>query len=177
MHGKNTNYDHHTAKPFVIMKDSGMTLRTTEVDHLKYLFAFQLDQEARYMAAFTPKDAHDEEAYIARWTRLLHDPTITMRSIFTGPVLAGSIAKFEMDGQAEITYWIDRVWWGRGIATAALQEFLKTERTRPLFGHVAFDNIGSQRVLEKCGFIKTGSATGFANARQVEIREFIYKLA
>jgi [ribosomal protein S5]-alanine N-acetyltransferase len=159
------------------MKDSGITLRPTEVDHLKHLFAFQLDQEASYMAAFTPRDAHDQVAYIARWTRLLHDPTITMRSIFIGPVLAGSIAKFEMDGQAEITYWIDRARWGRGIASAALQEFLKIEPTRPLFGHVAFDNIGSQRVLENCGFLKTGSSSGFANARQGEVQEFVYKLA
>ena len=56
-------------------------------------------------------------------------------------------------------------------------DFLKMEKARPIFGHVAFDNYGSQRVLEKCGFVKVGSDRGFANARQAEIEEFIYKLS
>ena len=51
---------------------------------------------------------------------------------------------------------------------------------RPILGRVAFDNFGSQKVLEKCGFIKIGSDKGFANARQTDrqtdIEEFIYKL-
>lgn len=88
----------------------------------------------------------------------------------------GSIAKFVINGDAEITYWVDRKFWGQGIATNALNEFLTVEKTRPIFGRVAFDNFGSQKVLEKCGFFKIGSDKGFANARQIEIEEFIYKL-
>ncbi|MGI8469749.1 MAG: GNAT family N-acetyltransferase, partial [Pyrinomonadaceae bacterium] len=87
-----------------------------------------------------------------------------------------SIAKFEMEGDTEITYWIDRNFWGKGIATTALKNFLTIENTRPVFGRVAFDNLGSQKVLEKCGFVKIGTDKGFANARQTEIEEFIYKL-
>jgi len=41
---------------------------------------------------------------------------------------------------------------------------------------VAFDNYGSQKVLEKCGFLKIGSDSGYANARQKEIEELIFKL-
>ncbi|MFN8302429.1 MAG: GNAT family N-acetyltransferase [Saprospiraceae bacterium] len=90
--------------------------------------------------------------------------------------LLGSIAKFVLEGDTEITYWIDRNYWGRGIATKALEMFLSIETARPILGRVAFDNFGSQRVLEKCGFVKIGSDKGFANARQMEIEEFIYKL-
>jgi [ribosomal protein S5]-alanine N-acetyltransferase len=54
---------------------------------------------------------------------------------------------------------------------------LTIENTRPVFGRVAFDNFGSQKVLEKCGFVKIGTDKGFANARQTEIEEFIYRLA
>ena len=82
-----------------------------------------------------------------------------------------------MEKEAEITYWIDRKFWGQGIATAALQNFLKIEKIRPIFGRVAFDNYGSQKVLEKSGFIKIGKDKGFANARQEEIEEYIYKLS
>ena len=81
-----------------------------------------------------------------------------------------------MEGDAEITYWIDRKFWGRGIATKALKELLKMEPARPIFGRVAFDNFGSQKVLEKCGFEKIGSDKGFSTVRGTEIEEYIYKL-
>jgi RimJ/RimL family protein N-acetyltransferase len=47
---------------------------------------------------------------------------------------------------------IDRAFWGRGIATAALSAFLSLEQTRPLHAGVAKHNIASIRVLQKCGF-------------------------
>ena len=100
-----------------------------------------------------------------------------MQTIIVENSIAGSISKFEMEGEAEITYWIDKKFWSKGVATKALKEFLKNEKTRPIFGRVAFDNFGSQKVLEKCSFVKIGTDKGFANARQSEIEEFIYKLA
>lgn len=106
----------------------------------------------------------------------MDDPTINMQTILIDETIVGSMAKFVMEGDTEITYWIDRNFWGKGITTAALKIFLTIENTRPIFARVAFDNIGSQKVLEKCGFVKTGSDKGFANARQAEIEEYIYKL-
>ena len=100
-----------------------------------------------------------------------------MRTIKVNDVIAGSVAKFVIENEAEITYWIDRNFWGQGIATTALKDFLKIEKIGPIYGFVAFGNYGSQKVLEKCGFIKTGTDKGFANARQAEIEEFIYKLS
>ena len=100
-----------------------------------------------------------------------------MRTIKINDEIVGSISKFMIEDDAEITYWIDRKFWGQGIATTALKELLKIEPTRPIYGRVAFDNYGSQKVLEKCGFIRIGEARGFANARQIEIDEYIYKLS
>jgi len=48
---------------------------------------------------------------------------------------------------------------------------------RPIFGRTAFDNFASQKVLEKNGFVRIGKDKGFANARQAETEEFIYKLS
>ena len=155
----------------------GIKLRPTEIPDLDHLFEFQLDEEGGYLAAFMPKDHADKSAYLAKYTKLLNDPTVNNQTIVIGDTIVGSIAKFVMEGDAEITYWIDRKFWGQGIATKALKKFLTIETARPLFGRVAFDNFGSQKVLEKCGFIKTGADKGFANARQAEIEEFIYKLA
>lgn len=151
-------------------------LRPTRSSDLDTLFEFQLDEEGGYLAAFMPKDPTDKSAYLRKFSKLIRDPTVNNQTITLGTVIVGSIARFVMEGNSEITYWIDRKCWGKGIATEALREFLTIEPIRPLFGRVAFDNLGSQKVLEKCGFIKVGTDRGFANARQMEIEEFIYKL-
>lgn len=151
-------------------------LRPTEKADLETLFEFQLDKKGRYLAAFMPKDPADKSAYINKHTKLLDDPSVNNQSILLDNVILGSIAQFEIQGKAEITYWIDRKFWGRGIASKALKEFFSIISMSPILGRVAFDNFGSQKVLEKCGFIKIGSDKGFANARQTDIEEFIYKL-
>lgn len=160
------------------LKDSTLDirLRPTEFSDLETLFQFQLDKEGGYLAAFMPKYPTDKTAYINKYTWLLNNPTVNNQTILLDNIIVGSIAKFVMDGDPEITYWIDKKFWGQGIATKALNKFLDIETTRPIFGRVAFDNFGSQKVLEKCGFQKIGSDKGFANARQTEIEEFIYKL-
>ena len=159
------------------MTNNNITLTKTEKDDLNIFFEFQLDKEANYLAAFTSKDPNDKTAYIEKYTKHLADPTINMLTIKVNDVIAGSIAKFVMENEAEITYWIDKKFWGQGIATTALKELLKIEQVRPIYGRVAFDNYGSQKVLEKCGFVIIGKDKGFANARQAEIEEYIYKLS
>lgn len=159
-----------------MINDSEITLRKTEVTDLMFFFQFQLDNEANYLAAFTQKDPKDKTTYLQKYTKLVNDPTKNMQTILVENIIVGSIAKFEIEGQAEVTYWIDKKFWGKGVATGALKTLLENETTRPIFGRVAFDNFGSQKVLEKCGFVKIGTDKGFANARQAEIEEFIYKL-
>lgn len=154
-----------------------ITLRITTPQDLEQLFLFQLDPEACYLAAFMSKDHADKDAYIAKHTPFLSDPAKTTRTILVNGIIAGSVSKYVMQGDAEITYWIDKQFWGQGIATKALTEFLKIETTRPIYGRTAFDNVGSQRVLEKCGFVKVGTDRGFANARHAEIEEFVFILA
>ncbi len=158
------------------MTNINIKLIKTEADDLNSFFQFQLDQEANYLAAFTARDPNDKSAYIEKYTKFLTDPSKIMRTIKINDEIVGSISKFMIENDAEITYWIDRKFWGQGIATTALKELLKIEPNRPIYGRVAFDNYGSQKVLEKCGFVKIGKDKGFANARQAEIEEYIYKL-
>lgn len=158
------------------MTTTHITLTETIENDLNAFFEFQLNEEANYLAAFTQKDPSDKQAYIEKYTRNLHDPTTFTRTIRVNGEIVGSIAKYIMHGDAGIGYWIDRKWWGQGIATIAVQQFLKLEKTRPLYAYVAFDNYGSQKVLEKCGFVRTGTDKGYANARQAEIEEYIYQL-
>ena len=100
-------------------------LRPTEIADLELLFEFQTDNEGGYMAAFMPKDPNDKTAYINKFTKLLEDPTVNNQTIILDNQIVGSIAKFIMNGDTEITYWIDRNFWGKGIASKALDIFLK----------------------------------------------------
>ena len=91
--------------------------------------------------------------------------------------VVGRIASFELEGNREVTYWIGREDWGRGIATRALQEFLQPETTRPLYARAASDNAASIRVLTKCGFLNiVGWGRGFAHGRNEETDEVVLRL-
>ncbi|WP_299549034.1 GNAT family N-acetyltransferase [Seonamhaeicola sp.] len=151
-------------------------LRKTSISDLQTLFEFRLDKDANYLAAFTSENPTDKKAYIEKWTRLLSEEKVHVKTILLDSEIVGSIAKFEMNGNAEITYWIGKEFWGKGIASSALKKFLEVEKVRPIYGRVAFDNVGSIKVLENCGFSKIGTEKGFANARAKKIREFVFEL-
>jgi RimJ/RimL family protein N-acetyltransferase len=115
----------------------------TEAD-LPTFFDQQLDPEANRMADFA---ARDESAFMAHWTKILGDETVTKKTILFDGHVAGNVVNFENSGEREVGYWIGREYWGKGIATEALSRFLGLVETRPLYASVA-----SIRVLEKCGF-------------------------
>jgi len=160
-------------------KDYDLQLREVVEDDLPIFFEYQLDKEANYMAAFTAKDPTDREAFMAHWRRILDDESTINRTILVDGQVAGNIALYrdeELDGP-EVTYWLGRSYWGRGVATSALAAFIShIVKTRPLYGRAVKDNIGSLRVLEKCGFQRIGEGKGFANARGAETEEFVLKL-
>jgi RimJ/RimL family protein N-acetyltransferase len=118
----------------------------------------------------------DRDAFERRWSRLRADETIINRAVVVDGEVAGSIGSWGGADEREVTYWIGRAYWGKGIATAALDAFLAVDRTRPLHARVAHDNVGSRRVLEKCGFRVVGTDRGFAEARSGEIEELVLRL-
>jgi RimJ/RimL family protein N-acetyltransferase len=155
-----------------------LLLRNVVNDDLPIFFEYQLDPEANYMAAFTAKDPTNQEAFIAHWHRNLADETTINQTILFNGQVVGSVSSYEVEGKPEVTYWLGKEYWGKGIATWALKEFLAhNNQTRPIYARVAKDNLGSRRVLEKCGFRIIGDSKGFANARGQEIEEFLLELA
>jgi RimJ/RimL family protein N-acetyltransferase len=156
---------------------TGLCLREVADDDLPLFFDFQLDPDANYMAAFTHKDPTDREAFTAHWNKIMADPTTINRTIVCDGQVVGSVSSYEESGKPEVTYWIGRAYWGKGIATRALTAFLmQANTTRPIYARVAQDNVGSRRVLEKCGFQVIGETKGFANARGREIEELLLEL-
>jgi RimJ/RimL family protein N-acetyltransferase len=157
---------------------SDVLLRDVTEGDLPIFFNQQLDPAANRMAAFTAKDPADSAAFTAKWAKILGDKSSTNRTILFGGQVAGSIGAFvaPWSGQREVTYWIGREFWGKGIATKALAVFLSAVTARPLYARAAKDNIASLRVLEKCGFTITGYERGFANARGEEVEEVVLEL-
>ena len=153
-----------------------VALRPVEEGDLDALFGQMRDPESVWMAAFTAADPEDRAAFDAHMARVLSALDITHRAVTCDGRLAGSIASFPADGQTEVTYWIDRPSWGKGIATQALALLLDLVTTRPLHARAASDNAGSLRVLHKCGFKAIGTETSFAAGRNQDIEETILRL-
>lgn len=151
----------------------GVQLREVHQRDLAVFFRYQLDPEANYMAAFTSKDPSDRGAFDAHWEKILADEKIPIQTILFDDQVAGSVLSYEMEGDREVSYWVGRDFWGRGIATQALILYLEIIKERPLYARAAKDNIGSIRVLEKCGFTLMSTEVGFANARNEEIEEVV----
>ena len=102
--------------------------------------------------------SRDRDAFDQHWAKLLADETLLKKTIVVDGQIAGNIGSWTSEGKREVGYWIDRAFWGRGVATDALSAFLCLEPTRPLYAGVAKHNVASIRVLQKCGFTLHRSA-------------------
>ena len=118
-------------------------------EDLLILFEHQKDPASVELANVP---ARDLKAHLAHWHRVLEDETIIKRTIIVDHDVAGHVVSWEQDGQRNTGYWLGQDFWGKGIATAALAQFLEIDKTRPLHAYVSNHNTGSLRVLEKCGF-------------------------
>jgi RimJ/RimL family protein N-acetyltransferase len=148
-------------------------LRDVLEDDLPIFFEHQVDPEATRMAAFKPRD---KNAFTAHWTKILADETVSKKTILFDGQVAGNILSFERSGKREVGYWIGRKYWGKGIATQALSQFLCHATERPLYAVVAKHNAASLRVLEKCGFAIVGQNRESSDTRGPVVEEFLLKL-
>lgn len=142
---------------------------------LDALFDQMRDPESVRMAAFTPEDPDDRSAFDAHMAKVRSSPDITLRAVICDGQLAGSIATFAFEGETDVTYWIDRASWGRGIASRALELLMDLVPIRPLHARAASDNAGSLRVLQKAGFKIIGTGYSFAPGRNSYIEETILR--
>jgi RimJ/RimL family protein N-acetyltransferase len=93
--------------------------------------------------------------------------------------VAGYVLSFirKSNGKREVGYWLGQDFWGKGVATAALTEFLREETTRPLSAHTTTENVGSQRVLLKCGFKASGTEKYFLERAGREVEDLLFILS
>ena len=88
------------------------------------------------MAAFTSKDPTDQDAFDAHWEKILADESIPIKTILLDGQVAGSVLSYVMGGEREVSYWIGRDFWGKGIATRALESYSEIILERPLYARV-----------------------------------------
>ena len=89
----------------------------------------------------------------------------------------GSIGLF---GDAELGYLIHPEYWGRGYATEAIKAFLDglwegVRDVEKVTGFVDSENVGSVRVLEKCGF-REGRREKYENKTLGEREEVVFEI-
>ena len=83
-------------------------------------------------------------------------------------------------GGFEVGYWVGRDFWGKGICTAALMRLMASDAfpiQDDIFAKVMAENIGSQRVLEKCGFSFLEEGTITKNNREIEAKIYVRRAA
>jgi RimJ/RimL family protein N-acetyltransferase len=154
-----------------------VVLRLVNESDLDGIFEQMRDPESVQMAAFTTEDPNDRAAFDSHMNALLSSPDVTVRAIMYDDRLAGTIGRFVLEGVTEVTYWVDRSFWGKGIASRALALLLEDVSVRPVRARVASDNVGSLRVLQKAGFEAVGTEVSYATARDAEIEETILELS
>ncbi len=153
-----------------------LTIRNAQESDLEAFYQFQLDPEYNRMAAFGRAVPEDRIAFMNHQNKILLDPTCLLYTIELNLEPIGNVGSFFFDGERDLGYGITKEHWGKGFATRAVQAFLMIERTRPLGARAAAHNLGSIRVLEKCGFAYVKTEHGFSDFLQTTVAERIFSL-
>lgn len=139
------------------------------------LFKFHQEPEANQMAAFIRDDYKDYNLFFKRWEQITKNEENTLNLIYCDKTLVGYICAYKLFNEINVGYWLGKEFWGRGIASFALKLFISKFKNKTLFARVAFDNIASIRVLEKCGFSLISEELFYSNFRKIKIKELVYK--
>lgn len=143
----------------------GFELREYTEDDIPRLCSLANDYEIwRRVTDLFPRP-YDRVAAI-RWLhqQIMNDPPLNLA--IAGPdglvggvgVMLSTVPNFRHDG--EIGYWLGRLFWGRGLTTAAVRAFVPwaaaAHGLTRFSAKVYANNDASCRVLEKCGFACEG---------------------
>jgi RimJ/RimL family protein N-acetyltransferase len=154
-----------------------MILRDAKPKDVPAFYRMHADPRANRAGAFVPRKKPD---FFKHWKKVLNNRLNLKKTIVHEGEVVGYIVSFYRTGtgkpkRREIGYWIAREHWGKGLASAALEELLKTHKTRPLYARVAKTNPASRRVAEKCGFKKLSEGS-YKNEAGKTVEEVVLTL-
>lgn len=78
----------------------------------------------------------------------------------------------------EVGYWVGKSYWGQGLCTRALSMLMCQDffpKKCDVVARVMEGNIGSERVLQKCGFSFSGNCTIEKSGKNFNGRVFVYR--
>jgi RimJ/RimL family protein N-acetyltransferase len=144
------------AQPQTSSPTAYVVLRDVIASDLPIFFENQRHPDSNRMAAVA---ARDRDAFMAHWEKVLANPANKTQTVLVDGRVAGNVVSWDGEGERLVGYWIGAEFWGRGVATRALDKYLAFDTHRPLHARVAKHNVASRRVLEKCGFTVIGEGT------------------
>jgi RimJ/RimL family protein N-acetyltransferase len=116
----------------------------------------QRPENFAYLTAHVFANVSDAERYIASLfpTR----ESLAFHIVTPSEGVVGIIKAAIVGHRAQVGYVIDKMFWGRGLATSALRQLLVTLEANSTISRIwatcALDNPASARVLEKSGFTR-----------------------
>jgi ribosomal-protein-alanine N-acetyltransferase len=142
-------------------------LQRLHADHAAAVLAFELANRA-YFAAFI-SDRGDEfyDQFTERHSALLAEQDAGVGAFYVlvaedGSVLGRFNLIFAADGTAEVGYRVAQHVAGRGVATTTVRELCRLAAARhglrTLRAATSRENVASQKVLTKAGFVAAGPA-------------------
>jgi RimJ/RimL family protein N-acetyltransferase len=151
-------------------------LRDLDDDDLDAIFEMMRDPEGIAMAAFTAEDPDDRGAFDQWMSRQRAAAGVLYQVVTENGGFAGTAAVFTVDGDREVSFWIARHAWNRGVATAALRLLVAYEPDRPLFARAATHNVASIAVLRHAGFTEVSRNVAYAPGLGREVEEVVFAL-
>ncbi|MCA9029789.1 MAG: GNAT family N-acetyltransferase [Planctomycetaceae bacterium] len=158
----------------VAVETAAVRIRDVHPDDDQRLFEFQLDPIANEQAAMLPRSAVE---YFAHCEHIHRDENVVAKAILLGDQLVGCVSCFPANGQHFVGYRVGREYWGKGVATRALELLLQEVTIRPLQARVALINTPSIRVLQKCGFRPIWVQSSPADGHYLACDEVWFELA
>ena len=102
--------------------------------------------------------APDHGTYVDYWAEhILGDESADVQTVTADGQVVGNVLAWWRGDRRYLGGWFTEACWGRGVGTRALELFLARERTRPLHADTDLGNLAAQRLMERCGFERTGT--------------------
>ena len=142
-------------------------LQRLRADHAPTVLAFELTNRAYFETFISDRGDEFYDHFTERYNALLAEQeagTCVFHVLVgeDGTVLGRFNLVLLQDGAAELGYRVAQQVAGRGVATATVQELCRLAAAqyglRTLRAATSYDNVASQKVLAKAGFVAAGPA-------------------
>lgn len=151
-------------------------LRDFDDDDHDAVFAMMRDREALELVAFTADHPDDPDEFDAWLHRRRAHPDVTLFTVTEDGGYAGTAALFRTEADREVTIWLARHAWGRGIGTATLEILVSREPERPLYARAAAHNAAAVAILRRVGFAEVSRAVSFAPGLGRDAEQVVFAL-